>query len=57
MKDLKETGISALRSLPDKETLYAKGANERTAMGIIRPLVTENHPLNNPTLNYSVYLK
>jgi ABC-2 type transport system permease protein len=55
MKDLKEvsyiTGLAVSR-----ETLYAKGANERTAMGIIRSIVIESHPINNPNLNYSVYL-
>src|SRR5574344_1432438 len=55
MKDLKTASVLSGLALT-RETLYAKGANERTAMGIIRPLVTENHPLNNPTLNYSVYL-
>ena len=39
-----------------RETLYAKGLTERQAMGIIRPIVIEAHPLNNPMLNYSVYL-
>jgi ABC-2 type transport system permease protein len=55
MKDLKTASVLGGLGLT-RETLYAKGANERTAMGIIQPLVTENHPLNNPTLNYSVYL-
>ena len=55
MKDLKTASVLGGLGLT-RETLYAKGANERTAMGIVQPLVTENHPLNNPTLNYSVYL-
>ena len=55
MKDL--TTASVLTGLAlTRETLYAKGSNERTAMGIIQSIVTENHPINNPTLNYSVYL-
>lgn len=39
-----------------RETLYAKGLTETQAMGVIQPIVIETHPLNNPTLNYSVYL-
>lgn len=39
-----------------RETLYAKGATESQAMGIIQPIVIETHPLKNSFLNYSVYL-
>lgn len=39
-----------------RETLYAKGATEDKAMGIIQPITIETHPLNNPTLDYAVYL-
>lgn len=39
-----------------RETLYARGASEDKAMGIIQPIVIETHPVNNPTLDYSVYL-
>lgn len=39
-----------------RQTLYAKGATERQAMGIIQPIAVEAHPLKNPYLNYSVYL-
>lgn len=39
-----------------RETLYAKGATEDKAMGIIQPVTIETHPLNNPTLDYAVYL-
>lgn len=39
-----------------RETLYARGATEDKAMGIIRPITIETHPLNNPTLDYAVYL-
>lgn len=55
MKDLKTASVLGGLALT-RETLYAKGANERTAMGIIQSLQTENHALKNPTLNYSVYL-
>ncbi len=39
-----------------RETLYAKGATEDQAMGFLQPIVIETHALNNPWLNYSVYL-
>ncbi len=39
-----------------RETLYSRGLTEREAMGVIQPIVVETHPLNNPFLNYSVYL-
>ena len=39
-----------------RETLYARGATEDKAMGIIQPITVETHPINNPTLDYAVYL-
>ena len=36
--------------------LYAKGATENRAMAYLQPIVIDTHPLNNPWLNYSVYL-
>lgn len=36
--------------------LYAKGATESQAMAFLQPIVIETHALNNPWLNYSVYL-
>lgn len=45
------TGLALTR-----ETLYAHGMNERQAMGVIQPVKVETHPLNNPYLDYSVYL-
>lgn len=45
------TAGSAARSI-----LYAKGATEDQAMGFLQPIVIDTHPLNNPWLNYSVYL-
>ncbi len=39
-----------------RETLYAKGATEDKAMAVIQPVTVETHPLNNPTLDYAVYL-
>lgn len=39
-----------------QSTLYAKGMAEEQAIAILRPIVIDTHPLNNPWLNYSVYL-
>ena len=39
-----------------RETLYAKGVTEDKAMAIIQPITIETHPLNNPELDYAVYL-
>jgi ABC-2 type transport system permease protein len=55
MKDLKTASVLAGLGTT-RETLYARGANEKRAMGIIQPIVIEQHPLNNPSLNYSIYL-
>lgn len=37
-------------------TLLAKGATDQQAMAYLQPIVIDTHPLNNPWLNYSVYL-
>ena len=39
-----------------RSVLYAKGATENQAMGFLQPIVIDTHPLNNPWLNYSIYL-
>lgn len=39
-----------------QQTLYAKGATEQQAMALLQPIVIETHALNNPWLNYAVYL-
>lgn len=39
-----------------RTVLYAKGATEDQAMAFLQPIVIDTHPLNNPWLNYSVYL-
>lgn len=36
--------------------LYARGATEKQAMGFLQPIVIDTHALNNPWINYSVYL-
>lgn len=55
MKDLRYASELSGLALT-RETLFAKGATERQAMGVIQPLVIETHPLGNPHLNYSVAL-
>lgn len=39
-----------------RATLYAQGLTEQQAMAVLQPITIEMHPLNNPRLNYSVYL-
>lgn len=39
-----------------RATLYARGATEDQAMAFLQPIIIDAHPLNNPWLNYSVYL-
>lgn len=55
MKDMRTASELAGLALT-RETLYAKGATEDKAMSIIQPITIETHPLNNPTLDYAVYL-
>lgn len=52
MKMMSELAAGAV----GRATLYAKGATENQAMGILQPIVIDTHALNNPWLNYSVYL-
>ncbi|MGL5262746.1 MAG: ABC transporter permease [Bacteroides sp.] len=54
-KDMKTMGELASGSAA-RSVLYAKGATEEQAMVILRPISIDTHPLNNPWLNYSVYL-
>ena len=39
-----------------RTVLYAKGATERQAMAFLQPIVIDSHTINNPWLNYNVYL-
>ena len=41
---------------PSRTVLYAKGATERQAMAFLQPIVIDSHAINNPWLNYNVYL-
>lgn len=52
MKMMSELAAGAVA----RASLYAKGATEDQAMAFLQPIVIDTHPLNNPWLNYSVYL-
>lgn len=52
MKTMSELASGAVA----RETLYAKGYTEAQAMAILQPIIIDTHALNNPWLNYSVYL-
>lgn len=39
-----------------RSVLRAKGATDDQMMAYLRPIVIDSHPINNPSLNYSVYL-
>ncbi len=54
-KDMKMMGELAAGSA-GRSVLYAKGATEDQAMAFLQPIVIDTHALNNPWLNYSVYL-
>ena len=52
MKTMSELASGAIV----QATLLAKGATEEQAMAFLQPIVIDTHPLQNPWLNYSVYL-
>lgn len=52
MKSMGELGSGAVT----RSVLLAQGATERQAATFLRPITIDVHPLNNPWLNYSVYL-
>ena len=55
MKDMKM--MSELASgAASRKMMYARGATEQQAMANLQPIVIDTHALNNPWLNYSVYL-
>lgn len=39
-----------------RETLRAKGLTDDQIQSLLQPIVIDSHPINNPWLNYSVYL-
>ena len=55
LKDLRTISELAAGAV-GRATLYAKGATEDQAMAFLQPIVIDTHALNNPWLNYSVYL-
>lgn len=54
-KDMKMMGELA-SGAASRSVLYSKGATEEQAMAFLQPIVIDTHPINNPWLNYSVYL-
>ena len=54
-KDMKTMGELASAAV-GQATLLAKGATEDQAVALLQPIVIDTHPLNNPWMNYSVYL-
>ena len=54
-KDMKTMGELASAAV-GQATLLAKGATEDQAVALLQPIVIDTHPLNNPWINYSVYL-
>ncbi|KAA6339040.1 Inner membrane transport permease [termite gut metagenome] len=54
-KDMKMMG-ELVSGSATRSVLYAKGVTEEQAMAYLQPIVIDMHPLNNPWLNYSVYL-
>ena len=54
-KDMKTMGELASAAV-GQATLLAKGATEKQAVALLQPIVIDTHPLNNPWMNYSVYL-
>ena len=54
-RDMKTMAIMAAAAV-GREVLFAKGANLDQAMGFLQPIQMDMHALNNPWLNYNVYL-
>jgi ABC-2 type transport system permease protein len=54
-KDMK-TASELIPLALTRETLYGNGYTEREALKVLQPITLETHPINNPMLNYSVYL-
>lgn len=54
-RDMKMMGELAAGSA-GRSVMLAQGATEEQAMALLQPIVIDTHALNNPWLNYSVYL-
>ena len=54
-RDMKTMAVMASAAV-GREVLFAKGANLDQAMGFLQPIQMDMHALNNPWLNYNVYL-
>ncbi len=54
-RDMKMMGELAAGSA-GRSVMLAQGATDNQAMALLQPIVIDTHALNNPWLNYSVYL-
>lgn len=54
-KDMKMMGELASGAVA-RAQLYARGATEKQAMAALQPIVIDTRAMNNPWINYSVYL-
>lgn len=52
MRTISELANGAL----SRESLRAKGFTDKQIESLLQPIVIDSHPINNPWLNYSVYL-
>jgi len=52
MKTMSELANGAI----SRESLRAKGYTDDVIQSLLQPIVIDSHPINNPWLNYSVYL-
>ena len=50
------TMVNLVGGAVQREVLRAKGHNEREIMGMIQPIVLDQHQIGNPATNYGVYL-
>ncbi len=54
-KDMK-TASELIPLALERESLFGHGYSNDDAMDVLQPIALETHPINNPQLNYSVYL-
>lgn len=54
-KSFKQTAVTTAGGVM-MATLKSAGASDRTLATMAQPVVTQNHPIGNPWMNYSIYL-
>lgn len=54
-KDMKQMA-ELTSAAANRKIMYAKGATDQKVLATLQPIAIDAHPLNNPLLNYSVYL-